>query len=80
MYITKKSALTYTGIVQSVEEDKCHVQYLTRSGGKILSLKEYEMDIVDVNDILAVLTNFSVNSRGQYIIGTSFTLDMWRHN
>ena len=59
-YAIKKSTLTYIGIVQSViEEDKCHIQYLTRSGGKTFSLKECEMDIVDVNNILAVLTNFS---------------------
>ena len=76
-YATKKKALTYLGIVQSVaEEDKCHIQYLKRSGGKTFSLKEGDIDIVDVNNILVVLTNFSVNSRGQYIVDTSFTLDM----
>ena len=74
---TKKKALTYLGIVQSVaEEDKCHIQYLKRSGGKTFSLKEGDIDIVDVNNILAVLTNFSVNSREQYIVDASFTLDM----
>ena len=76
-YATKKRALTYLGIVQSVaEEDKCYIQYLKRSGGKTFSLKEGDIDIVDVNNILVVLTNFSVNSRGQYIVDTSFTLDM----
>ena len=76
-YATKKKALTYLGIVQSVaEEDKCHIQYLKRSGGKTFSLKEGDIDIVDVNNILAVLTNFSVNSREQYIVDASFTLDM----
>ena len=69
-YATKKRALTYLGIVQSVtEEDKCHIQYLKRKGRKTFSLKEGD-------NILAVLTNFSVNSRGQSIVDTSFTLDM----
>ena len=76
-YATKKRALAYLGIVQSVtEEDKCHIEYLKRNGGKTVSLKEGDIDIVDVNNILVVLTNFSVNSRGQYIVDTSFTLDM----
>ena len=76
-YATKKRALTYLGIVQSVtEEDKCHIQYLKRSGGKTFSLKKDDIDIVDVNNILVVLTNFPVNSRGRYIVDTSFTLDM----
>ena len=76
-YATKKRALPYLGIVQSVtEEDKCHIEYLKRNGGKTFSLKEGDIDIVDVNNILVVLTNFSVNSRGQYIVDTSFTLDM----
>ena len=76
-YATKKRALTYLGIVQSVaEEDKCYIQYLKRSGGKTFSLKEGDIDIVDVNNILVVLTNFSVNSRGLYIVDTYFTLDM----
>ena len=80
-YATKKWALTYLGIVQSVtEEDKCHIIYLKRSGGKTFSLKEGDIDIVDVNNILAVLTNFSVNSSRQYIVDTSFILVMWRHN
>ena len=66
-YATKKRALTYLGIVQSfTEEDKCHIQYLKRSGGKTFSLEEGDIDIVDVNNILAVLTNFFVNSRRQY--------------
>ena len=44
-YATKKRALTYLGIVQSVtEEDKCHIQYLKRSGGKTFSLKEVDID------------------------------------
>ena len=34
------------------------------------------MDIVVVNNILIFLTNFSVNTRGSYIVDTSFTLDM----
>ena len=76
-YATKKRALTYLGIVQSVtEEDTCHIQYLKVSGGKTFSLKEGDIGIVDINNILVVLTNFSVNSRGQYIVDTSFTLDM----
>ena len=76
-YATKKRALTYLGIVQSVtEDDKCHIQYLKRSGGKRFSLKEGDIDIVDVNSILAVSTNFSVNSRVQYIVDTSFILGM----
>ena len=76
-YATKKRALTYLGIVQSVtEEDKCHIQYLKRSGGKTFSLKEGDIDIANVYNILAVLTNFSVNSRGLYMVYTSFTLDM----
>ena len=76
-YAAKKRALTYLGIVQSVtEEDKCHIQYLKRSGGKTFSLKKDDIDIVDVNNILVVLTNFPVNSRGRYIVDTSFTLDM----
>ena len=76
-YATKKRALTYLGIVQPVtEEDKCHIQYLKRSGRKTFSLKEGDIDFVDVNNILAVLTNFSVNSRGQSIVDTSFTLDV----
>ena len=76
-FATKKRALTYLGIIQSVtEEDKCHIQYLKRSRGKTFSLKEGHVDIVDVNNILVVLTNFSVNLRGQYIVDTSFTLDM----
>ena len=80
-YATKKWALTYLGIVQSVtEEDKCHIIYLKRSGGKTFSLKEGDIDIVDANNILAVLTNFSVNSSRQYIVDTSFILVMWRHN
>ena len=70
-YATKRRAFTYLGILQSVtEEDKCHIQYLTRSGGKTFSLKEGDRDIVDVNNIFAILTNFSVNSRGQYIVDT----------
>ena len=70
---------TYLEIVQSVnEEDKCQVQYLKRSDETTFSLKEGDMDIVDVNTILAVLTNFSVKSTEQYIVNTSFTLDMWR--
>ena len=69
--------MTYLGIVQSVtEENKCHIQYLKRSGGKTFSLKKDDIDIVDVNNILVVLTNFPVNSRGWYIVDTSFTLDM----
>ena len=80
-YAIKKRSLTYLGIVQSVtEEDKCHIIYLKRSGGKTFSLKEGDIDIVDVNNILAVLTNFSVNSRVQYIVDTSFILGMWKHN
>ena len=76
-YEIKKRALTYLGIVQSViEEDKCHIQYLKRSGGKTFSLKEGDMDIVDLSNILAVLIKCSVNTRGQYINYTSFTLDM----
>ena len=76
-YATNKRALTYIGIVQSViEEDKCQVQYLNRSSDKTFSLKEGDMGIVDVNNILVVLRNFSVNSRGQYIADTSFTLNM----
>ena len=68
---------TYLEIVQSVnEEDKCQVQYLKRSDETTFSLKEGDMDIVDVNTILAVLTNFSVKSTEQYIVNTSFTLDM----
>ena len=48
-YTTKKRALTYLGIVQSViEEDKCQVQYLKRSGGKAFSVKEGDMNIVDI--------------------------------
>ena len=51
-YETKKRALTYLGIVQSViEEDKCHIQYLKGSGGKTFSLKEGDMDIVDLSNI-----------------------------
>ena len=69
--------MTYLEIVQSVtEEDTCRIQYLKVSGGKTLSLKEGDIGIVDVNNILVVLTNFSVNSRGLYIVDTSFTLDM----
>ena len=76
-YATKRRAFTYLGILLSVtEEDKCHIQYLTRSGGKTFSLKEGDRDIVDVNNILAILTNVSVDSRGQYIVDTIFTLDM----
>ena len=76
-YATKKRTLTYLGIVQSVtEEDECDIQYLKRSGGKTFSLKEGDTNIVDVNNTLVVLTNFPVNSRGQYIADTSFTLDM----
>ena len=68
---------TYLEIVQSVnEEDKCQVQYLKRSDETTFSLKEGDMDIVDVNTILAVLTDFSVKSTEQYIVNTSFTLDM----
>ena len=76
-YATTKRTLTYLRIVQSVtEEDECDIQYLKRSGGKTSSLKEGDTNIVDVNNILAVLTNFPVNSRGQYTVDTSFTLDM----
>ena len=58
-------------IVQSfVEEGKCQVKYLKRCGGKTFSLKEG-----DFASILLVLY-FSVNSSGQYIIDTSYTLDI----
>ena len=79
-YNIKKKTLTYLGVIQDITNSEQHtIQFLKRSGEKTFSIKEGDIDYVNLESILPVIPKgeFAVNNRGQYIIENHRCYQIW---
>ena len=69
-YNIKKKTLTYLGVIQDINSEQHTIQFLKRSGEKTFSIKEGDIDSVNLESIIRVIPEeeFAMNNRGQYII------------
>ena len=75
-YASKSNMLSYMGVIQSVIENQYQV-HLKKVVKKPFTLKEGDCDVVSKNNIASTIKNVTLNTRGQYLVDSTLSLDMW---